>query len=361
MRPLNPMSALPPPFTVRAPGRINLIGGHIDFHEGPVICCAIDRAVEIDVEPTHRSTINVISADFGGTVSVALGGSGPVSAEQPDWGRLVAAVVELAGDHQIALAGFDAAVRSDLIVGGGLSSSAAFEVALTYSITHRSGQEMDHAARARWAQGAEHLATGVPCGLQDQMASVLGGLVLLDCRDLSSRPLVLPAQVALVVIDSGVPRTLERSPWATRREESFADARALGVRVLRDAVGAQVGDRPRARHVVDEIARVWAAADALDHGDIDRLGRLMVESHESSRQLWQSSTPELDVVVEEALAAGAFGARLTGGGFGGCVVAICPADQSERMCADISERASTRIGHGVRAEVLRSAPHAGVI
>ncbi len=355
------MPALPASFTVRAPGRINLIGGHVDFHEGPVICCAIDRAVEIDVEPTHRPMIHVVSEGFDGVVTVVLDGSGSRIEHQPDWGRSVAAVVDLAGDHQVPVAGFEATVRSDLVIGGGLSSSAAFEVALTYSLTHRSSRQLDNSARAQWAQGAEHLATGVPCGIQDQMASVLGGLLLLDCRDLRTRPLTLPPSVALIVIDSGVARTLEGSPWAARREESFADARAIGVRVLRDAVAEQVVTRPRARHVVDEIARVWAAAEALDHGDVDCVGRLMVESHESSRRLWQSSTRELDVIVEEALAAGAFGARLTGGGFGGCVVAICPADQSQRICAVVGERATTRIGHGVRAEVLHPAPGAGVI
>jgi len=350
------------PFTVRAPGRVNLIGGHVDFHEGPVICCAVDRAIEIEVHPTAESVIRLESAGFDDAVVIPLGAATMRSAAtQPEWGRLVEAMIKLADRYGVTVAGFDAHVRSDLAIGGGLSSSAAFEVGCAVALLARVAATMEPTLIARWAQEAEHLATGVPCGIQDQMASVLGGLVLLDCRDLSVRTLRIPDGVSIVVIDSGQSRTLEGSPWAARRAESFDDARAIGVDVLRDATVGMVGARPRARHVVEEIARVWSAAEALDAGDVEQLGNLMSQSHQSSRVLWESSTPELDVIVEEAVAAGAFGARLTGGGFGGCAVALCPTDESERICAAITERASQRNGQSVTAGVRQIASGATVI
>jgi galactokinase len=313
---------------VRAPGRVNLIGGHVDFHEGPVVFAAVDRRVDLELgPPTRPGWVRLTSADFDGRVEIPADGGPDPASVQPPWGRLAAGVLAALSELGRPAVGFDGTVRSNLRIGGGLSSSAAFDVAVAVAAAEAAGwspAEPMHLAMA--AQRAELIATGVPCGIQDPAASVLGGVGLLDCRDLSVERLTIPEGVAVAVLDSGVRRTLESSPWTARREASFEAARQAGVRVLRDATLDQVRDHPQGRHVVEEIDRVWAFADALRAGDPVRAGELMVASHRSSRDLYGSSIPALDELVDQLLRRGAYGARLTGGGFGGCVVALVPDD-----------------------------------
>ena len=247
--------------------------------------------------------------------------------------------------------------------GCGLSSSAAFEVAIALALVTAAGADVAPLALAHACQAAELAATGVPCGIQDQVASVAGTrghAVLLDCRDLSITSLPIPHDAAVVVVDSGVTRTLEGSPWVSRRAESFADAERLGVRVLRDATVDQVADRPRARHVVEEIERVWHFADALHASDIRGAGALMLASHASSRDLFESSLPELDQLAELLVEQGAFGARLTGGGFGGCVVALVPAPDAAAIAATVVARYEAATGRPSQAFVSEPADGASV-
>lgn len=318
----------PAELRVRAPGRVNLIGGHVDFHEGPVVFAAVDRWVELDVGPPSRpGWVQLMSSDFEGGVEIPADGGPDPASVQPAWGRLAAGVLSSLAEMGRPLVGFDGAVRSNLRIGGGLSSSAAFDVAVAVAAAETAGwRPAEPMQLAMAAQRAELVATGVPCGIQDPAASVLGGVALLDCRDLSVERLALPSGVAVAVVDSGVRRTLEASPWTARREASFDAARQAGVRVLRDATLDQVRHHPQGRHVVEEIDRVWAFADALRAGDPVRAGELMVASHRSSRDLYGSSIPALDDLVDQLMTRGAFGARLTGGGFGGCVVALVPDD-----------------------------------
>lgn len=316
---------------VGAAGRVNLIGGHVDFHDGLVVSMAIDREVRARARPRDDELAVVVSADHDGTVAVPTDGSVDPRAVEPAWGRLVGGVVRSLVEHGLTLRGADVTVTSTLEAGRGLSSSAAFCLAVGSAVLAVAGRSLPARELAAAAQRAEHVATGVQCGIQDQMTSVMGGVILLDCRDLAVEALPLPHDTAVVVIDSGVVRTLEASPWARRRAESFEDARALGLDVLRDATVEQVAGRPRARHVVDEIARVSRFADALRRGDAEAAGELMTASHGSSRDLWRSSTTELDAIVEDLLARGAYGARLTGGGFGGCVVGLVPASIVDRF------------------------------
>ncbi len=333
--------------TARAPGRVNLIGGHVDYHEGPIVATAMELGVECAFASRDDGRVVVRSDSFGGAADIAASGADDPSGVQPRWGRLVAAVTtELARLGRPAV-GIDAHVTSNLPAGCGLSSSAAFEVALALALATAARFEVKPLTLARACQAAELAATGVPCGIQDQVASIAGAhghAVLLDCRDLSITSLPIPDGIGVVVVDSGVARTLEGSPWAARRAESFADAERAGVRVLRDATVAQVAGRPRARHVVEEIDRVWRFAAALDAGDVESAGALMVASHESSRDLFESSLPELDRLVELLVGAGAFGARLTGGGFGGCVVALAPASRAAPIAAAVVERYERETG-----------------
>jgi galactokinase len=350
---------------VRAPGRVNLIGGHVDFHDGPVVTAAIDRTVDVDVDvgvdpagSPHR--VRVTSDRFEGEVSLpADGGPDPV-AVAPAWGRLVAAVLAELDRLGRPPAGFEAHVASKVPIGGGLSSSAAFEVAIGLAAAAVAGWEIEPVELARAAQRAELAATGVPCGIQDQMSSVVGGVVLLDCRDLSVRTVPIPACARLLVVDSAVPRTLAGSPWTARRAASFDAAAALGVEWLRDAGPLDATADPLARHVVEEIERVWRFAEALEAVDVELAGRLMVESHASSRDLWRSSIPELDSLVDTLVAAGSYGARLTGGGFGGCVVALVPAGEVERIAATASAEHRGRFGLGAVVHHVEVAAGASV-
>ena len=355
--------------TATAPGRVNLIGGHVDFHEGIVVPMAIDRCVTVRLDPRHDRQLVIDSDLDGGTLRSDLDRPAGLDREEsagsresaasretvpsrwggrePGWARLARAVVDDVASAA-TLGGASVSIRSTLPAGGGLSSSAAFEVALAGALIAASGGEIDLIRLARRCQAVELAATGVECGIQDQLAVALGGLFELDCREVGSdpdpseagglfepgcretaatgvRPVSLPDGCGVVIVDSGVRRTLAGSGWGELRAESFRDAAAIGVRVLRDAGPAQVADRPRARHVVDEIARASAFAAAARRGDAVECGRLMLDSHRSSRDLWGSSVPELDRLVETLMDAGAFGARLTGGGFGGWVVGLVPA------------------------------------
>jgi galactokinase len=324
------------PEQFRAPGRVNLIGGQVDYHEGWVVSMAIDRDVVVTARPRPDARIVAHSADLGGTVDVAADGSDEPGLVRPAWGRAVAGVVRVLAELGRAPAGADLDIRSTVPIGGGLSSSAAFEVAVALGLCDVAGFVLAPRDLALAAQRAEHVATGVPCGNQDQLASVFGKAnhaLLLDCRTLEIEPLLLPDALRVLVVHSGVPRTLEGSPYAQRRAESIEVGRKLGLRALRDATLEQVRDEPRGRHAVTEMARVRAFADALRDGDIGALGPLMLASHASSRDDMDVSTPELDALVECLVDAGALGARLTGAGFGGCIVALVPARQADAIAA----------------------------
>jgi galactokinase len=322
----------------RAPGRVNLIGGQVDYHEGWVVSLAIDRDVEVRAAARDDGRVVARSSDFDGEIDVAADGSDDPPATRPVWGRAVAGVVRVLAELGREPLGVDLTIASTVPVGAGLSSSAAFEVACALALCERAGFDLRGTELALAAQRAEHVATGVPCGVQDQMASVLGRAdhaVFLDCRTLAVEHVPMPAELAVLVVHSGVPRTLEASPYAQRRAESEAVATELGIRVLRDATLEQVQDIPRGRHAVTEMVRVREFASALRDHDLDALGPLMLASHASSRDDMQVSIPELDVLVECLVEAGAFGARLTGAGFGGCVVAIGPSGSA----AAIADRA----------------------
>ena len=336
--------SLPGARIFRAPGRVNLIGGHVDYHDGLVVAMAIDRDVRVQIRRRDDERVVVQSAEQLGTVDVAADGVDDPAAVAPAWGQLVGGIVRVLAELGRPPIGADVSIESALPIGGGLSSSAAFEIAIASALAAIADFTIEPFALAKAAQAAEHLGTGVPCGIQDQMASVIGGTILLDCRTLHVERLPIPDSLAVVVVNSGVERTLATSPWTQRRAETFAAAAALGVRVLRDVRLDQVADHRRARHVVSEIARVEAFAAAGRIGDYATMGRLMCESHASSRDDMESSTPELDEIVDALVEAGAFGARLTGGGFGGCCVAIADAGDADNIARIALDRYRNGLG-----------------
>ena len=311
---------------------MNLIGEHTDYNDGLVLPVAVDRSCVVAARPADA--VRVRSLDAGTVVDLEPDGRFDAADVRPEWGRYVAGVVhELAALGRPAV-GMDAVLASDVPLGAGLSSSAALEVACAVALVALSDWTVAPAALAEACRRAEELATGVPCGIMDQLASVAGvagHALLVDCRTLDVRPVRLPAGLAVLVVHSGVARSLDASAYAERRRACEDLARRLGVPALRDATESQVADEPLGRHVVSENARVLQASEALEEGDLDRLGRLLAASHASLRDDFRVSTPELDVLVDELVRAGARGARLTGGGFGGCVVAVCDENEADAI------------------------------
>ena len=299
---------------------------------------AVDRDCMVAVAPGAGSLgaprrIRARSTELEGVVDIASDGSTEPRDVEPSWGRFVAGVVQALTERGAAIPDLDLAISSTVPTGSGLSSSSALAVAMTLALADAGGLTLDRTDAARAALDAEVRATGVPGGLMDQLASLFGEAghaLLIDCRSLSIDPIALPSALAVVVVHSGLPRTLATSAYAERRGACEAAAARLGFATLRDATLDQVHDDPRARHVVTENARVLEFAAALRAGDIDALGPLLLASHASLRDDFEVSTPELDLLVELLVEAGAYGARLTGAGFGGCVVALASIDRARR-------------------------------
>lgn len=350
---------------LRAPGRVNLIGDHTDYNDGFCLPLAIGRECVVTGTPTSDGRVRIRSAQLDGAVDVAADGRDDPGGIEPAWGRFVAGVVTALADLGREPVGFDGSVTSTVPVGSGLSSSSALSVALTLAIAEAGDFDWDDLREvARTALQAEVLATGVPGGLMDQLCSlfaVADHAVLIDCRSLSITPVALPRSHAVLVVHSGVPRTLAGSAYAERRAACEAAAARLGVPALRDATIEQVQDDPIARHVVSENQRVLDFVAALRDADTNALGPLLLASHASLRDDYAVSTPELDLLVELLVDHGAIGARLTGAGFGGCVVALVQRNHADDCAAKTIaayEEQTERLGH---ASVVHAMDGAGAV
>jgi galactokinase len=342
---------------VRAPGRVNLIGDHTDYHAGLCLPMAIDRECVIALGARARG-IRARSLELEGVVELASPVGVEPSSLDPPWGRFVAAAAQLAGGPP----GAELVVSSSVPAGSGLSSSAALCVALTLAFDPTAVD--DRRAWAITAQAIEVLATGVSVGLMDQLASVFGqagAALLIDCQRLTVEAVPLPATMAVGVVHSGLPRTLAGSAYQERRAACDASARRLGLASLREATAAQVRDDPIARHVVSENQRVVDAVAALRAGDLATLAALLEASHASLRDDFAVSTPELDRLVELLLEEGARGARLTGAGFGGCVVALTTPADREVVLARAVERYRAETGRAASAFPVEAADGAGML
>ncbi len=308
-----------------APGRVNLIGEHTDHTGGLCLPFAVAMGATV-VGRRGGDRVVLSSAQVAGTADLALDVADPSAVEpsavEPSWARYVAGVVaELA-----PATGFVGTLSSDVPVGAGMSSSAAVEVAVALAL----GFEGDVEDLASLAQRAEHRATGVPCGILDQLASAAaqeGHAFVLDCHTLERTQVAMPENIEVRVVHSGQERTLAGSAYAERRAQCEAAEAVIGPLRLAAVSAADAIDDPvlrrRARHVVTENQRVRDAADALRSGDLAGLGALLDEGHRSLRDDFEVSTPIVDATVERLRAqAGVHGVRLMGGGFGGCVVAV---------------------------------------
>jgi galactokinase len=338
----------------RAPGRVNLIGEHTDYNDGFVLPMAIDLECRVRSRRRDDGAVRAVSANAEGQVEAGQ--------EGPAWGRYVTAVASGLAERGRPAAGADLEIDSTVPVGAGLSSSAALEVAVALALCDVASFALSPLELARACQEAEQQASGVPCGIMDQLASISGRAgcaVLIDCRSLEVEPIPLPDDVAVVVVHSGLPRVVAESAYAERRAECERVAASLGLPALRDATLDQVADEPRARHVVAENERVLAAAEALRAGDVGALGPLLSASHASLRDDFEVSTPELDLLVSELEQAGALGARLTGAGFGGCVVALAPAEDAGRIASEAARRYAAQTGLTPSVHLCRAADGAG--
>jgi galactokinase len=316
-----------------APGRVNLIGEHTDYNEGFVLPVAIDRSAVVAAAVRDDGVVSGWSAQLGAGDTVRVDVREPASAA--GWIGYAAGVVWALQAVIPAGFGLDVVVDSDVAVGAGLSSSAALACAVALAVAELSGAAVDRVDLARAAQRAEHEVVGAPVGLMDQAVSLLAEpdtALFLDCRTLQTRAVPFrpsDAGLALVVIDTRVRHAHATGGYAERRRDCAEAASLLGVRSLRGADPSDVVRLPsvlarRARHVVNENARVEQAVACLDDGDVHRLGPLLVASHRSLRDDFEVSVAELDVAVDAAVDGGAVGARMTGGGFGGSVLALVP-------------------------------------
>ncbi|HXE81072.1 MAG TPA: galactokinase, partial [Vicinamibacterales bacterium] len=330
-----------PEAVASAPGRVNLIGEHTDYNGGFVLPIAIPQRTWTALARSEGNRVRVWSASITrsrGIESYQLGRE----AKARRWYDYVQGCTQALQQQGLALCGFDLAIASTVPLGSGLSSSAALEVAVLRGLRDLFGLEIDDLAVAKIGQQAENEFVGAPVGLMDQMAASLAGedaALFLDTRTLRFETVPLPAGTSLLVLNSGVAHHHASGDYRTRRAECERAAQLLGVAQLRD-IGmddlARVNALPeplnrRARHVVTENQRVLDAVAAMKKGDPVRLGALFDASHASQRDDYQVSVPEIDALVEAARAQpGVFGARLTGGGFGGSIVALVRAEDATR-------------------------------
>jgi galactokinase len=335
----------------RAPGRVNLIGEHTDYNDGFVFPFAIDRSTVVALAPREDRVIQITTAYSEDIVRIGLEQVSPDAVS--GWSAYPLGVVWALGEFGAdlsAASGFDAHIDSDVPIGAGLSSSAAIECAIAVALTDLWGLELNRETLARVGQFAENKAVGAPTGIMDQSASLLGrkdAAVFLDCRSLDAEVIPLgfeSAGLVLLVINTHVSHAHATGGYADRRRSCERGAREMGVSSLRDldvddldrAAGVLDAETlRRVRHVITENQRVQDTVRTLRLKGPEAIGDLLTASHVSMRDDFEISVPELDVAVDSARAAGAIGARMTGGGFGGAAIALVRVADLENVSAAV--------------------------
>jgi len=328
-----------------APGRIEFIGNHTDYNGGLVMGVAVDHRVRLEAATRDDHVLRMASAQVESNVSVELGNLVPLRGPS-NWANYILGVIKVLLEHGVPVGqGLDIFVDSDLPAGAGLSSSAALELATACAVTKLFRHPLDRATLARLGRKAENTFVGVPCGILDQGVSAFGAperIVRIDCATEAYSTLPMPKGLRFWIFNTLEKHSLVESLYATRNREchsAFDLLKAQGAQAPNLASvdpgfirGAQLPEtlRKRALHVAEEHRRVQAMTDALEAGDLARIGDLLYASHASSRELFENSTPQLDTLVDIlGDMRGVIGARLTGGGFGGAAMALCNADFGE--------------------------------
>ena len=328
-----------PDLIARAPGRVNLIGEHTDYNDGFVLPCAISVETRVAISARRDRQINVIAADYrGARDSFSL--DAPIERSAIGWANYLRGMIKVMQDAGHALRGADMAIAGSVPQGAGLSSSASLEVAVGQAFTALCGLDLDATKIALLAQRAECDFVGTKCGIMDQLVCARGAeghALLIDCRSLEAQPVAIPQGLTIMIVHSGISRGLVDGAYNERRSQCESVAKHFGVKALRDIdadmLAARKGELDplsyaRARHVITENQRTLDAATALRDHDLEQLGRLMAASHASMQRDFDITTPAIDRLVDilQRAIGTQGGARMTGGGFGGAVVALMPAE-----------------------------------
>lgn len=363
-----------------SPGRVNLLGEHVDYNDGVVLPIAIDRYVRLAVRPRRDTLVNIDALDFGQSVTFDLNNlDSRIDTDGkplPRWALYPAGVAWTLSKTGYAPSGMDAVVISDLPMGAGLSSSAALELAFGLAWQTLGDLKLERMQLAQICQQAENSYVGVNCGLMDQFACAHGvarHALFFDIRSLAWQPLPLPPDTAIVVAHSGIQRELAASAY-NQRHQTCQDTVCIlkeylpDIRALRDVSINQLDKyeehlpeqaRLRARHVIEEIERVRQACQCLVRDDAAGFGQLMLSGHASLRDLYQVSLPALDRLVNDAMSIqGCFGSRLTGAGFGGCTVNLVEKDRASVFIEELQEK--TRGYLNEKAQIYICQPARGV-
>lgn len=336
-----------PSLIVRAPGRVNLIGEHTDYNDGFVLPLAIDRAVWIALSPQRDNEVEVHSLDLEASKRFSLDTLKNTDEGWLEYLKGIAWALQQAGH---TLTGWRGVMTGNVPRGAGLSSSAALELATAKAFAEISGLPWNPQEMAKLAQKAENQWVGVNCGIMDQLISATGEAghaVLIDCRSLEPKPVPLPPETAVVILDTATRRGLVDSAYNERRQQCEKAAAHFGVAALRDVTLEQFSEGEtgldtvtcqRARHVISENTRTLKAADVMHRGDAQALGQLMNESHESLKDDFEVSSDALNTIVTCARKHPAcYGARMTGAGFGGCAVALIRQAEAEAFVEHVRE------------------------
>ena len=363
----------PPTLIIRAPGRVNLIGEHTDYNDGYVMPLAIDRAVWIAAKPRSDSYVTLYSMDFDQVAEIS-----PLEMVRRDnmWIEYVQGVAWALQDvgYSLQRKGWNGVIAGDVPIGAGLSSSAATELASARTFCAVAGIEWNAPEMAKLCQRVENEWIGVKTGIMDQMISATGvadHAVLIDCRWLHLDPVPLPPGTAVIVLDTATRRELVTSEYGKRREQCETAARICNVPALRDVTLPQLEALAdlmdevvyrRARHIITENQRTLDAANAMRVGDAVTLGQLMNASHASLRDDFEVSSDALNLIVECAREHEAcIGARMTGGGFGGCAVALVRSDAAEDFATTVAAKYQERSGKTPAVYVCHATDGARII
>ncbi len=365
-----------PKHWVQAPGRVNLIGEHTDYNDGFVLPCAINFGTVIAASPRSDAVVRVVAADYRGEVDEFRLDQPILPLVDGAWPNYVRGVVKHLLEHGLPLKGADLALAGDVPQGAGLSSSASLEVAVTQAFKTLQGfDDLSPTDMALIAQRAENRFVGCNCGIMDQLVSArgeAGSALLIDCRSHDTRAVPLPPDVAVMIVHSRVRRGLVGSEYNTRRQQCEAAAKHYGVKALRDLslarLDAEAGDLDatvlrRARHIVTENQRTLDAAAVLAAGDLRQMGMLMAASHVSMRDDFEITHPAVDQLVDilQKAIGDTGGARMTGGGFGGCVVALLPFVQVESVRSAVEKNYRSPTGETGTVYVCQASAGAGPV
>ncbi len=361
-----------PTVWARAPGRVDLMGSHTDYNQGYVLTLSIDRDTWIAARPRTDQTVSICSLNLDGSSTFDL--NNIVADKATPWSNYVRGVAAVLQEEGYALTGFDGLIHSTVPVGSNLSSSAALEVSAAIIFEALDEWQLEPVQRALLCQRAENQFVGVNCGILDQYASAMGQegcALLLDCRDLSSRPVPVAGRISVVICDTRAKRELTGSEYDERRVQCEEGARLMGVEFLRDVTMEhfltcepelpEVVAR-RSRFIIQENQRVLDLAQALPTGDRAAIQALTADSFAGSRDLYEISSLEMAAMMDAMLSGpGVIGARQAGAGFGGCMVAFVQDDRLALFADHVEHKYNTLIGIQPRVYPVQAASGAGLL